>query len=80
VRGEAMGWHGSFLTTGGAMGAPLAGLAIDAWGSPAAFVTVATVGLVVAMAGVATTRVRRSARQRAQLSDAARAPVQDATD
>ncbi len=31
VRGEAMGWHGSFLTTGGALGAPIAGVAIDGW-------------------------------------------------
>lgn len=23
VRGEAMGWHGSFLTTGGALGGPI---------------------------------------------------------
>jgi MFS family permease len=80
VRGEAMGWHGSFLTTGGAVGAPLAGIAIDAWGSPAAFVTVATVGLVVAVAGMATMRVRRSARERAQLSKVARARLPDATD
>ena len=45
VRGEAMGWHGSFLTTGGALGAPIAGLAIDRGGPPAGFVTVAAVGL-----------------------------------
>jgi predicted MFS family arabinose efflux permease len=68
VRGEAMGWHGSFLTTGGALGAPIAGLAIDRRGPPAGFVTVAVVGLLVAVAGVATQRVRRSARERAQLS------------
>ena len=29
ARGEAMGWHGSFLTSGGALGAPIAGIAID---------------------------------------------------
>ena len=33
VRGEAMGWHGSFLTTGGALGAPIAGVAIDRGGA-----------------------------------------------
>ena len=31
VRGEALGWHGSALTTGGALGAPLAGIAVDHW-------------------------------------------------
>ncbi len=68
ARGEAMGWHGSFLTTGGALGAPIAGLAIDGWGPPAGFVTVAVVGLLVAVAGVATTRLRRTARERLQPS------------
>jgi len=68
VRGEAMGWHGSFLTTGGALGAPIAGVAIDRGGPPAGFVTVAAVGLLVAVAGVVTTGVRRTARERAQLS------------
>ena len=66
--GEAMGWHGSFLTTGGALGAPIAGLAIDRGGSPAGFVTVAAVGLLVAVAGVTTTRVRRATRDRRQPS------------
>ena len=32
VRGEAMGWHGSALTAGGALGAPFAGLVIDQYG------------------------------------------------
>jgi predicted MFS family arabinose efflux permease len=68
VRGEAMGWHGSFLTAGGALGAPLAGLAIDRGGAPAGFLTVAVVGLVVAVAGIATTRARRATRLRAQPS------------
>ena len=32
ARGEAMGWHGSAMTAGSALGAPVAGLAIDRWG------------------------------------------------
>ena len=68
VRGEAMGWHGSFLTTGGALGAPLAGVAIDRGGASAGFVTVALVGLLVACAGVATQHLRRTARDRRALS------------
>jgi MFS family permease len=68
VRGEAMGWHGSFLTNGGALGAPIAGVAIDRAGPPAGFVTVAAIGLVMAVAGLAATRVRRTARERRQPS------------
>ncbi len=60
VRGEAMGWHGSFMTAGGATGAPVAGLAIDRAGAGSGFVAVAVVGLVVALLGIgASTVVRR---------------------
>lgn len=52
VRGEAMGWHGSFMTAGGAMGAPIAGAAIDWGGAGAGFGIVALVGLVVAVVGL----------------------------
>lgn len=47
-RGEAMGWHGSAITGGSALGAPLAGFAIDHLGAPAGFVAVAVAGLAVA--------------------------------
>ncbi|QKE84996.1 MFS transporter [Arthrobacter sp. NEB 688] len=47
VRGEAMGWHGSALTGGGALGAPLAGYAADHYGPSSGFVVVAAVGLLV---------------------------------
>ncbi|GAA2622403.1 MFS transporter [Dactylosporangium fulvum] len=47
ARGEAMGWHGSSLTVGMAIGSPLAGWAID-HGSPAwGFASVALVSLAV---------------------------------
>ena len=65
VRGEAMGWHGSFLTTGGALGAPVAGLAIDRYGPAAGFVAVAAAGLLVAVVGLTTSRVRRRGARRA---------------
>ena len=58
ARGEAMGWHGSFMTTGGALGAPLAGLGIDHAGWGAGFVLVAVVGFVVAAAGWSRGRLR----------------------
>ena len=64
VRGEAMGWHGSSLTVGIALGAPLAGSAIDARGAWAGFAVVGIVGAVLAVAGLAAQSVltRRSAR------------------
>jgi predicted MFS family arabinose efflux permease len=66
ARGEAMGWHGSSLTLGGAMGAPFAGLAIDEVGAGGGFVAPAAIGLVVAVLGasVAQTRRRRCAPAR----------------
>ncbi len=65
VLGEAMGWHGSFMTMGMALGAPLAGLAIDQSGFPAGFVLVAAVGLVVAALGGAALRTRSWTRSTA---------------
>ena len=53
VRGEAMGWHGSALTLGNAIGAPLAGAAVDAVAPWAGFVTVGSVGFVLALTGLA---------------------------
>jgi len=47
VRGEALGWHGSALTVGGAIGAPMAGVAIDSVGWRGGFVLPALVGLAV---------------------------------
>ncbi|MFQ6173391.1 MFS transporter [Oryzobacter sp. R7] len=66
VRGEAMGWHGSFMTAGSAVGAPVAGIAIDEAGAGAGFVAVAVVGLGVALLGVgAAGAVRRARADRA---------------
>jgi MFS family permease len=68
ARGEAIGWHGSAMTGGAALGAPLAGLAIDRWGWGAGFVTVSLVGMVVAVAGLAMTTTYRRSRRRAGVS------------
>jgi MFS family permease len=65
ARGEAMGWHGSFMTAGSALGAPVAGLAIDQWGWRGGFVSVSLVGLAVAVAGAGVTITRRRSRERA---------------
>jgi MFS family permease len=50
-RGEALGWHGSSLTAGSALGAPLAGVAIDWWGDGGGFVMVSVLGVAVAVLG-----------------------------
>ena len=65
VRGEAIGWHGSAMTAGSALGAPVAGLAIDHWGWPGGFISVSLVGLAVAVAGSGASRSYRRARGRA---------------
>ena len=64
ARGEAMGWHGSSMTAGSALGAPVAGLAIDQWGWSGGFVAVSLVGLFVALAGAFATRLYRRSRER----------------
>lgn len=59
ARGEVMGWHGSALTLGSAIGAPVAGLAIDRGGWQAGFLVTAAIGLAVAVGGLAAARHRR---------------------
>jgi MFS family permease len=59
-RGVAMGWHGSALTLGGAVGGPLAGASIDASGPWAGFVTTAAAGAVIAGLGLLVLAVRRA--------------------
>jgi predicted MFS family arabinose efflux permease len=65
ARGEAMGWHGSAMTAGSALGAPVAGLAIDQWGWAGGFVGVSLAGMVVAAVGAGATATYRRSRQRA---------------
>ncbi|WP_298984789.1 MFS transporter [Micrococcus antarcticus] len=62
-RGEAMGFYGSAMTAGAALGAPVAGVFIDAISPAAGYVFAALVGFVlVAVAALATlTRRRRGA-------------------
>jgi MFS family permease len=64
ARGEAMGWHGSAMTLGGAAGAPFAGAAIDAGGWAHGFAVPGLVGLALALVAVgwrATRPLRRAA-------------------
>jgi MFS family permease len=50
-RGEMMGWHGSAMTAGSAVGAPVAGFAIDHGGWQLGFLVVSVLGVLVAMGG-----------------------------
>lgn len=62
ARGEAFGWHGSMLTSGSALSAPLIGGAIDGWGWRAGFASGGAVAVVLALA-VTFIAVRRGRRQ-----------------
>ena len=70
ARGEAMGWHGSSMTAGAALGAPIAGFAIDGGGWPAGFVSVSAAGLLVAVVGAFAVTRRRGHRPVAPAADA----------
>ena len=50
-RGEMMGWHGSAMTAGSAVGAPLSGFAIDHGGWRSGFLVVSVLGVLIAGAG-----------------------------
>ncbi|MDQ0734264.1 MFS transporter [Arthrobacter agilis] len=50
-RGEAMGWYGSALTSGVALGAPVAGLLIDATGPWGGFTAVSLVSAAIGAVG-----------------------------
>jgi MFS family permease len=56
--GEAMGLQGSAFTTGGAIGAPVVGFAIDHGGWQSAFLVVGAIGTLVSLAGVLARRRR----------------------
>jgi predicted MFS family arabinose efflux permease len=58
-----MGWHSSALTAGSAIGAPIAGVAIDHTGWQGGLWLPAVLGLAVAVVGLAATRRRRAAVQ-----------------
>ena len=58
-RGEAMGWYGSALTGGIALGAPLAGLFIDGVGAGGGFVAGGVAGVLLCAAGIALQQRRR---------------------
>jgi MFS family permease len=58
-RGEMMGWHGSAMTAGSAIGAPVAGFAIDHGGWQWGFIVVSVLGVLVVAVGLVAERVRQ---------------------
>ncbi len=60
-RGEAMGWYGSALTSGVALGAPVAGVVIDVVGPWAAFTAIGVVSALIALVGLVRRDQGRSA-------------------
>lgn len=61
-RGEAMGWYGSALTSGVALGAPLAGLLIDSVGPWGGFVAVGSAAAGLSLLCLTAQQVRRRRR------------------
>jgi len=55
-----MGWHGTSMTAGSGLGAPIAGVAIDLGRWPAGFLSVCVVGLAIAVVGALAVRRRRA--------------------
>lgn len=74
VRGEVMGWHGSAITLGSAVGAPTAGFAIDLIGWQGGFVLGGGLGLLIAATIWLTTR-RMSTPAEASLPPGEKSPA-----
>lgn len=64
-RGEVMGWQGTAMTVGGAVGAPLCGWMIDGRGPGAGFLTAALVGAALSGGGLLVLRAARDRSVRA---------------
>lgn len=74
VRGEVMGWHGSAITLGSAVGAPTAGFAIDMIGWQGGFLLGGGLGLLIA-AGIWLTTRRMSTPAEASLPPGEKSPA-----
>jgi predicted MFS family arabinose efflux permease len=55
-----MGWYGSALTAGVALGSPLAGVFIDVMGSSGGFVSVGVAGVLLCLVGLVLQLRRRT--------------------
>lgn len=65
VRGEAIGWHGSALTVGGAVAAPIIGAMLDAHGWGSGFALGGGIGAAVAIAAFLILRRERATQEAA---------------
>lgn len=63
-RGEAMGYYGSAMTAGAAMGAPIAGVFIDLISPEAGYIFAAGVALLMVAAAYVVRAFRRRGRAR----------------
>jgi hypothetical protein len=70
-----MGWQGTAMTLGAAVGAPLCGWFIDRHGAGAGFLTASAIGVVLAGGGLL---VLRLARDRSLRSASPAEPARDA--
>lgn len=76
-RGEVMGWQGTAMTLGAAVGAPLCGWFIDRHGAGAGFLTASAIGVVLAGGGLVVLRLARDRSLRSASSDE---PARDAVE
>ncbi|MFF8519319.1 MFS transporter [Glutamicibacter creatinolyticus] len=65
-RGEAMGWYGSAMTAGTALGSPVTGAVVDLAGPAAAFAAVGVIAMVVVLAALIAQQIRRRIRRKAR--------------
>lgn len=62
-RGEAMGWYGSAMTGGTALGSPMTGVMVDNFGPPLAFVGIGSLAIIVVVLALLAQQIRRRVRR-----------------
>lgn len=77
-RGEVMGWNGTAMTVGAALGAPVCGAVIDRAGAPAGFLTASLVAAGLAGAGLVVLKATRDRAVEAAARDEAEPAPGDA--
>ncbi|GAA1415653.1 MFS transporter [Glutamicibacter uratoxydans] len=63
-RGEAMGWYGSAMTAGTAIGSPLTGWFVDGYGPAVAFAAIGILAVVFVVLALTAQQIRRKIRAR----------------
>ncbi|MDV2978619.1 MFS transporter [Glutamicibacter sp. HZAU] len=62
-RGEAMGWYGSAMTAGTALGSPITGIFVDNLGPAPAFIGISTMAALVVVIALIAQQIRRRVRR-----------------